>query len=73
MKTLRTILVACAFGTGLAACGDATRVVAPEAPRHDGGFTAGEGHRATSDTTSTDAPPTTDAERGGGFTIGSGG
>ncbi len=78
MKTLRTILVACAIGVGLAACGDATRIVAPG---YDGGFTAGGGHRMMSSDTSTTAAPSptggttgeTPAERGGGFTIGSGG
>lgn len=84
MKTLRTILVACAFGAALAACGDATRVVAPEAPRYDGGvFTGGSGGRTAganqTDTTTTvpsSTETTTDettSERGGVFTGGSGG
>jgi hypothetical protein len=79
MKTLRTILVAGAFGVGLVACGDATRAVAPEAPRFDGGFTVGGGHRAMSSDTSTTAAPSSAettagdgfAERGG-FTVGGG-
>jgi hypothetical protein len=77
MKTLRTILVACAFGGALAACGDATLAVAPEAPRYDGGFTVGGGHRATSDSTTAAPSPTettadsVSAERGG-FTVGGG-
>ena len=84
MKTLRTILVVCAFGVGLAACGDATRLVAPGAPRYDGGvFTGGSGGGGanTTQTDTTTAPPSstetttddTSAERGGGMTIGSGG
>lgn len=84
MKTLRTILVACAFGVGLAACGDTTRLVAPDAPRYDAGtHTAGPGGRAStaSQTDTTTAAPSstvgtandTTAERGGGSTIGSGG
>jgi hypothetical protein len=78
MKTLRTILVACAFGGVLAACGDATLAVAPEAPRYDGGFTVGGGHRAIGSDSTTAAPSPTEttadsvsAERGG-FTVGSG-
>ena len=82
MKTLRTILVACAFGVGLAACGDATSLVAPEAPRSDGGvFTGGSGGRAgdSMHTDTTAATPAagvtaegTSAERGT-YTVGSGG
>jgi hypothetical protein len=83
MKTLCTILVACAFAVALAACGDPTRVVAPEAPRYDGGtFTIGSGGRASTTTqadTTTAAPSPTEttadgttAERGV-FTAGSGG
>lgn len=77
MKTLRTILVACAFGVGLAACGDASHVVAPEAPRYDGGFTVGGGNRAMSDTSTTVVTSSTETTTGetterGGHTFGGG-
>lgn len=79
MKTLRTILVACAFGVGLAACGGAIPLVAPEEPRLDGGFTVGGGHQTmNSDSSATAAPSSaeTTADDGsterGGFTVGGG-
>lgn len=81
MRNLRTILVSCALAAGLAACGGSGEPFAPEAPRYDGGtFGIGSGGRTTSSDTTTVAPSSTEtttedapAERGGGYTIGSGG
>lgn len=79
MKRLCTILVLCTLAAGLSACGDSEALLAPEAPRYDGGFGLGSGGRTMHADTTTVAPSspetTTDAttaERGG-FGIGSGG
>lgn len=78
MKRLCTILVLCTLAAGLSACGDAGVLVAPEAPRYDGGFGLGSGGRASADTT-TVAPSSTEttteettSERGT-YGMGSGG
>lgn len=69
MKKWYGLLAASMLCLGVAACGNSS-VVAPEAPRFDGGFTAGSGNytasalTATSVADSTLAPSAT-AERGG--------
>lgn len=80
MRRQCTILVACILAAGLTACGDAGALVAPEAPRYDGGtLTGGSGGRVLADTATVapHSPETTTeettAERGGGYTAGSGG
>ncbi len=79
MKNLRTILVVCIVGAGLAACSDSGTLVAPEGPRYDGGsHTVGSGSRFGSDSTSAVTPLTETtaddgtANRGGSHTVGSG-
>lgn len=75
MKKWYGLLAASMLCLGAVACGSSS-LVAPEAPRFDGGHTLGSGNRmgstlvvnAASDTTSA---PSTTAERGG-FGIGSG-
>lgn len=74
MKNRCTLLAACMLCLGLAACGGSP-LLAPEAPRFDGGFTAGSGNRAV-DTMSV-ASPTETTDGGlittrGGSTIGTG-
>ena len=70
MKNLRALLATCILGAGLGAC-DSPALVAPEAPRFDGGpFTVGSGNRTGDSISSTTAD--TGAERGGPFTVGSG-
>ena len=74
MKNWYALLAACMLCVGLAACGSSS-LLAPEAPRFDGGSTIGSGN-STQDTTtvtSTTEPTVDDTttERGG-FTIGSG-
>ncbi len=71
MKNLRVILAACILGAGLGAC-ESPALVAPEAPRFDGGpFTVGSGNRVAGDSTSSTTADA-GAERGGPFTVGSG-
>ena len=73
MKNLRALLVFCALAASVVACGDSSAVVAPEAPRLDGGYTFGGGNRGN-DTTSTAPAPVDDgaATTQGGYTFGGG-
>ena len=74
MKIRCTLLAASMLCLGLAACGSSSPL-APEAPRFDGGHTAGSGNRAEETTTITSTTETTvdsmTVERGG-HTAGSG-
>lgn len=82
MTRVCTILVACILTAGLTACGESGALVAPEAPRYDGGFGGGSGGQTmstdTTDTTTADPSSTetttedTTTERGT-LGIGSGG
>ena len=67
MKNLRTVLIACVMGAGLAGGSESPMLLAPESPRQNGGYTIGSGGRAMA------ADSTSATERGGGYTIGSGG
>lgn len=69
------LLAASMLCLGMAAC-DSSSLVAPEAPRFDGGFTIGSGNRdgstmAGTAATDTTLAPSATADRGG-FTAGSG-
>lgn len=61
MKNLRTLLAALALTAGLAACGDSSALVAPEAPRFDSGHTYGSGNRDETTTSTTATIPSTEA------------
>lgn len=63
MKTRCTLLAACMLCLGLAACGDSS-LLTPEAPRFDGGSTAGSGNRTEAMPTATS---TTETAAGGGI------
>lgn len=75
MKKWYGLLAASVLCIGVAACGDSA-LVAPEAPRFDGGYTFGSGNRSDSTfsviaATDTTLAPRAAAERGG-HTYGSG-
>ena len=75
MKKWYGLLAASVLCMGVAACGDSS-LVAPEAPRFDGGHGFGSGNRTGSTFTVTTAGDTTSAPSvtadRGGFGIGSG-